>query len=99
MTNINHICCCCNVCKMNLLYIRCDVITINFLDTYVLNLYINNVNITIVHDVEGLISKLLKNYEGRCYVIPTIVSYCYKEINSPTFSITDIMSLIFSVNY
>ena len=46
MTNINHICCCCNVCEMNLLYIRCDVITLNFLDTYVLYVYINNVNIT-----------------------------------------------------
>ena len=46
MTTIIHICCCCNVCKSNLLYICCDVIALNFLDTYVLYVYINNVNIT-----------------------------------------------------
>ena len=46
MTNINHICCCCNVCEMKLLYIHCDFITLNFLNTYVLYVYINNVNIT-----------------------------------------------------
>ena len=31
---------------MKLLYIHCDFITLNFLNTYVLYVYINNVNIT-----------------------------------------------------